>query len=275
MFSHTLISACKTYTSPKKLCLAQKFLREFVGAVSAWLQRVKLMKSVMGHQRGELDICGGENPPVYGETHCGRPHTHTHIILCQNKELQVGFERLPHRCQSNRWMGIFTTSAVWMCTFQSGNMRLENFLPETEADRQTHRQTENWIRCADRNFHVVDGWWNDSRRNDFQTVRRVSIILLAVCCFFLVALHNAAITHWWHAIVFVWFPKDFTISKIESCLKAVVTVERTRNGRREQRLQCYSASCCLDVTSITSGTLMPGMLFCVFELWVSFKLKSK
>lgn len=129
-----LISACKTYTSPKR-CAHTKIPQWVCQTASAWLEWVKLMKSVMGYQRGELDICGGE-PHLFMGRHTWSTHTHTHTHLSlPDQRIAGGVQMLP-QCQNNRWIGIFF---LWClpspCVlFKASNMRWQNFLPERKTD---------------------------------------------------------------------------------------------------------------------------------------------
>lgn len=135
------------------MCAHTKIPQWVCQATSAWLEWVKLMKSVMGYQRVEPDICGGRTPPVYGETHFVDTHTHvlrTHITVCQTKELQVGFKMLP-QCQNNRWIGIFfMMSALSVCTFQGGQHETSEF---------PARQPENCIPSAEWNVLRLSSAW--------------------------------------------------------------------------------------------------------------------
>lgn len=127
-----LISACKTYTRLRR-CAHAEIPEQGCQAASAWPDSVKLMKSVMGYQRAELDICGGGTPPVYGETHWS---VHT-IAVCQTKRIAGGVQMVPQN-QNNRWIGTFLWRLPSPCTlFTAGNMRWQNFLP----DRQTGETT--------------------------------------------------------------------------------------------------------------------------------------
>lgn len=120
-----LISACKTYTSPRR-CAHAEIPERGCQMASAWLDSGKLMKSVMGYQRAELDICGGGTPPVYGETHLVHAHIHPHCSLPDQKNCRWGSNGPPVREQQVD-RHFFMTSALSLCAFHGGQHEMTEF----------------------------------------------------------------------------------------------------------------------------------------------------
>lgn len=94
----------------------------------------------MGYQRGELDICGGGTPPVYGETHTLGPYTHTHTLKhthhgLADQRIAGGVQMLPPlpEQQVDRHF-FFMMSALSVCTFQKEQHELAEF-PARGEDR--------------------------------------------------------------------------------------------------------------------------------------------
>lgn len=126
-----LISACKTYTSPKR-CAHTKIPQWVCQTASAWLEWVKLMKSVMGYQRGELDICGGE-PHLFMGRHTWSTHTHT-SESARPKNCRWGSNAPPMpEQQVDRHFFLWCLPSPCVL-FKASNMRWQNFLPERKTD---------------------------------------------------------------------------------------------------------------------------------------------
>lgn len=139
-----LISACKTYTSSRR-CARTKIPQWVCQTASAWLEWVKLMKSVMGYQRGELDICVGE-PHLFMGRRTWSIHTHMHTHTSQSarpKNCRWG-SNAPPMPEQQVDRHFFMMSALSMCTFQGEQHEMTEF-PARQKDRLGNF---GWMKCS-------------------------------------------------------------------------------------------------------------------------------
>lgn len=155
-----LISACKTYTSPKR-CTHTKIPLPVCQTASAWPEWGKLMKSVMGYQRGELDICGGE-PHLFMGRHTRAIHTHIHqSARPRNCRWGSNAAPMPEQQVDRHFLWCLPSPL-----FKTSNMRWQSFLPEKDRLGEIPFVEWNvnvWLVkfCQSLQLLVIkQSWWN-------------------------------------------------------------------------------------------------------------------
>lgn len=146
-----LISACKTYTSPKR-CAHTEIPQRVCQTASAWPALGEINEVCNGlSKRGTRYLWRGNPTCLWGDTHSAhtRTHTlkHTHHGL-PDQRIAGGVQMLPPLPEQQVDRHFFLWCLLSPCVlFRRSNMSWQSFLPEEKTDCGRNYDF-CWVKCS-------------------------------------------------------------------------------------------------------------------------------